>query len=82
MPASSVPIVDVRLSRALGADNLLDAAHEHMVAFALADGTKGILLTRHSHRRYTFALSDLVPFGQTRERTASSQNAAGRPRIS
>jgi hypothetical protein len=54
-----------------------------MVALAMLDGTKGVLLTRHSHRHYTFALSNLVSFGQTQERTASShhtENAAGRPR--
>ena len=80
MPASSVPVLDVRLTTVRGADYLLDAAHDHMVALALADGTKGVLLTRHSHQRYSFTLSNLVPFGQARERTALSQrtdNAAG-----
>ncbi len=83
MPANSEPIADVRLTTAIGADQVLDAAHSQMVALAMLDGTKGVLLTRHSHRHYTFALSNLVPFGQTQERTASSQNtdnAAGRPR--
>lgn len=80
MPASSVPVLDVRLTTSRGADYLLDAAHDHMVALALVDGTKGILLTRHSHWRYTFTLSNLVPFGQTQERTARGEgtdNATG-----
>jgi len=75
MPTSPVPIADFRLSLALGADDLLDAAHDHMVALALADGTKGVLPTRHSHQGYTFTLSNPVPFGQTQERTAWSERA-------
>jgi hypothetical protein len=66
MPTSSVPGIGIRLASATGADDVLDAARNQMVTLALADGTKGVLLTRH----YTFTLSDLVPFGQTRERTA------------
>jgi hypothetical protein len=79
MPANSKPIADIRLTTAIGADQVLDAAHSQMIASAMLDGTKGVLLTRH----YTFTLSNLVPFGQTQERTASSQNtdnAAGKPK--
>jgi hypothetical protein len=69
----SVPAADVPLSNATEADAVPDAAHDQMVALALLDGTKGVLLTRHSHRHYTFTLSNLFPFGQTQERNASSQ---------
>jgi len=31
----------------------------------------GILVTRHDPRRYTLALSDKVPFGETREQILS-----------
>jgi hypothetical protein len=51
-----------------------------MVALALLDGAKGVLLTRYCQQRYTFTLSNLVPFGQTWERTALSDwadSAAG-----
>jgi hypothetical protein len=75
MPTSSVPGIDIRLASATGADDVLDAAHNQMVTLALADGTKGVLLSRHSRRHYTFTLSDLVPFGQTRERTAYGRQA-------
>jgi hypothetical protein len=74
MPASSVPRADVRISNATGADALLDAAHDHMVAFALLDGAKGVLVTQYSHGDYTFTLSNLVPFGETREKTGLSQS--------
>lgn len=82
MAGNSVPIVDVWLSLAVGADALLDAAHDQMVELALRDGTRGVLLTRHSQRRFTFSLSPLVPFGQTEERTDGSprpDNTLGGP---
>jgi hypothetical protein len=53
-----------------------------MVAFARLDGSKGVLVTRHSHRDYAFTLSHHVPYGQTEERHAlisSPDKAPSRP---
>lgn len=37
---------------------------------AMAHGSAGIRVTRHDPARYTFELSDTVPFGETWEQTA------------
>jgi hypothetical protein len=46
---------------------LLSDAEEALLPAASAERTAGILVTRHSPRRYTVALCDAVPFGETRE---------------
>ena len=48
-------------------DELLDHAEAVLRRAAAAHGCAGILVTRHDPGRYTLALSDTVPFGQTRE---------------
>jgi hypothetical protein len=50
---------------------LLDHAESELREVALPQGCAGILVTRHDPRRYTLALSDTVPFGETREQILS-----------
>jgi hypothetical protein len=50
---------------------LLDHAESELRQVALPQRCAGILVTRHDARRYTLALSDTVPFGETREQILS-----------
>lgn len=50
---------------------LLDHAESELRQVALSQRCAGILVTRHDPRRYTLALSDTVPFGETREQILS-----------
>lgn len=45
----------------------LDEAVTAATARAMREGRKGILVTRHDYGLFTVALSDVVPFGLTRE---------------
>lgn len=49
--------------------DLLSDAEAALLPAATRERSAGILITRHSHRRYTVALCDAVPFGETREHT-------------
>lgn len=48
---------------------LLADAEAALRQAATAHGMAGILVTRHDARRYTLALDETVPFGETREQT-------------
>lgn len=50
---------------------LLDQAEGELLQAALPQGCAGILVTRHNPFRYTLALNDTVPFGETREQILS-----------
>jgi hypothetical protein len=50
---------------------LLDDAEAVLRQVAMPHGCAGILVTRHDPGRYTLALSDTVPFGETREQILS-----------
>ena len=50
---------------------LLDDAEAVLRQVAMPHGSAGILVTRHDPGRYTLALSDTVPFGETREQILS-----------
>jgi hypothetical protein len=50
---------------------LLDDAEVMLRRQAVPECLAGILVTRHSPGRYTLALSDTVPFGETREQVLS-----------
>ena len=47
--------------------DLLSDAEAALLPAATRERSAGILITRHSPRRYTVALCDAVPFGETRE---------------
>ena len=50
---------------------LLDDAETMLRQIAMPQRFAGILVTRHNPHRYTLALSDSVPFGETREQILS-----------
>ncbi|GAA4024631.1 hypothetical protein GCM10023063_42560 [Arthrobacter methylotrophus] len=52
-------------------EELLDDAEAMLRQVALPQKIRGILVTRHDPHRYTLALSDTVPFGETREQILS-----------
>jgi hypothetical protein len=49
-------------------DDYLNSAVAMARMYASSTGLCGILVTRHSHDTYTVAVSEAVPFGETRER--------------
>ncbi|AOT02968.1 hypothetical protein ASPU41_06010 [Arthrobacter sp. U41] len=50
---------------------LLDDAESALRQVAMPNCYAGILVTRHDPSRYTLALSDAVPYGETREQILS-----------
>lgn len=50
-------------------DDLLTEAEALLRPVAMVEGRVGILVTRHALGRYTVALDEAVPFGETYERT-------------
>jgi hypothetical protein len=48
-------------------NELLDDAEAALRQAAMCRRSAGILVTRHAPGRYTLALSETVPFGETRE---------------
>ncbi|MET3949013.1 hypothetical protein ABIB49_003739 [Arthrobacter sp. UYCu512] len=50
---------------------LLDDAESTLRQIAMPHCYAGILVTRHEPNRYTLALSDTVPYGETREQILS-----------
>lgn len=50
-----------------GMERQLEEAVAHAKALALQERRQGILVTRTSPNSFTVALSDMVPFGLTRE---------------
>ncbi|MDN4646486.1 hypothetical protein [Arthrobacter sp. PsM3] len=50
---------------------LLDDAESALRQVAMPHCYAGILVTRHDPSRYTLALSDAVPYGETREQILS-----------
>ncbi|WP_159708894.1 hypothetical protein [Arthrobacter sp. 18067] len=61
--------VDVMVSEPGRVNELLDEAEA--VLRQTPQRFAGILVTRHEPGRYTLALSDAVPFGETREQILS-----------
>jgi hypothetical protein len=58
----------VRVPNAAVVDDYLNSAVNMARQFASTTGLCGILVTRHAHDTYTVAVSEAVPFGETRER--------------
>lgn len=50
--------------------DLLNEAEDTLRPMAMRNRT-GIVVTRHNYDRYTLALSETVPFGETREQILS-----------
>ncbi|MDR6414541.1 hypothetical protein [Pseudarthrobacter sulfonivorans] len=58
----------VKVSHASVVDDYLNSAVDLARQYASTTGLCGILVTRHAHDTYTVAVSEAVPFGETRER--------------
>lgn len=58
----------VKVRHASVLDDYLNSAVDLARQYAATTGLCGILVTRHSHDTYTVAVSEAVPFGETRER--------------
>jgi hypothetical protein len=58
----------VKVSNASVVDDYLNSAVNLARQYASTTGLCGILVTRHAHDTYTVAVSEAVPFGETRER--------------
>lgn len=62
--------VEVLVGDAEQLHKLLSDAEAALLPSAVIAGTAGVLVTRLSPHRYTVALCDSVPFGETRELAA------------
>ena len=62
--------VEVLVGDAEQLHSLLSDAEAALLPGAVIAGTAGLLVTRHSPHRYTVALCESVPFGETRELAA------------
>jgi hypothetical protein len=58
----------VKVPNATVVDDYLNSAVNMARQYASTTGLCGILVTRHAHDTYTVAVSETVPFGETRER--------------
>ncbi len=58
----------VKVTDASLVDDYLNSAVDLARQYASSTGLCGILVTRHAHDTYTVAVSEAVPFGETRER--------------
>jgi len=67
MPNPAALPITVTLANRSSLEDRLDEAVAAARAVAVQNGRQGILVTRHSYRSFTVALSDDVPFGQSRE---------------
>ncbi|MDP9997428.1 hypothetical protein [Pseudarthrobacter sulfonivorans] len=58
----------VKVTDASLLDDYLNSAVDLARQYAATTALCGILVTRHAHDTYTVAVSEAVPFGETRER--------------
>ncbi|MDJ0358495.1 hypothetical protein [Paenarthrobacter sp. PH39-S1] len=63
--------LEVRVTEPGRLYDLLDHAEAQLRRVAVPQRFAGILVTRHDPGRYMLALSDTVPFGETREQILS-----------
>ncbi|MDQ0822443.1 hypothetical protein QFZ79_000180 [Arthrobacter sp. V4I6] len=66
-------IADVHVRNKAEMDEKLDIAITAARSQALADGTRGLLVTRHEFSHFSVVLSADVPFGFTRERDLANR---------
>jgi hypothetical protein len=71
MPSQTIEHLEVRVTDPGRLYELLDDAETALRQVAVAQRFAGILVTRHDPFRYTLALSETVPFGETREQILS-----------
>lgn len=71
MPSQTAEHLEVFVTDPGRLYELLEHAEAELRQIAVPQQRAGILVTRHNHRRYTLALSESVPFGETREQILS-----------
>ena len=71
MPTQAIGHVELLVTARAQLHELLSGAEAFLRPIAIAHGALGILVTRHHPGRYTVALSDSVPFGETHEQMLS-----------
>ena len=71
MRSQTTDKVEVVVSEPSRLYELLDDAEATLRQVARAHCYSGILVTRHTPSRYTVALSETVPYGETREQILS-----------
>ncbi|WP_427019250.1 hypothetical protein ACQCSX_21260 (plasmid) [Pseudarthrobacter sp. P1] len=71
MSSQTIEHLEVLISEPEQLYELLNDAEAVLRQAAMAQRSAGILVTRHDPVRYTFELSDTVPFGETWEQTRS-----------
>ncbi|MBT8163692.1 MULTISPECIES: hypothetical protein [Arthrobacter] len=71
MSSQATEQLEVRVTEAGRLYEVLDDAEAMLRRAATPERYAGILVTRHEPGRYTFELSDAVPFGETREKVLS-----------
>lgn len=69
MSSQIIESLEVLIDRPEELYELLNKAEALLRQTAMARGSAGIRVTRHHPARYTFELSDTVPFGETWEQT-------------
>lgn len=75
MQSTTTEILEVFVTAPGRLDEMLDRAEAELRQ--IPQRCAGILVTRHDFVRYTLALSDAVPFGETREQILSEPSDAG-----
>ncbi len=71
MHSQTTECLEVLVTKADQLYGLLDNAEATLRQMAMIERRAGILVTRHDPARYTLALSDTVPFGETWEQSFS-----------
>lgn len=72
MNSQTIESVEVLIDRPEELYDLLNEAEAVLRQAAMTHGSAGIRVTRHDPARYTFELSDTVPYGETREQTGQA----------
>jgi hypothetical protein len=70
MSNQTIESLEVLVSKPEEIYELLNEAEALLRQASMAQGSAGIRVTRHDPARYTFELTDTVPFGETWEQTA------------
>jgi hypothetical protein len=65
---TSLNHIDLHIASPAAVDSQLDAAVDALLQAAMED-QQGVLVTRHSPRHYSVAVSAAVPFGTTMEQS-------------
>ena len=71
MLSQTIDRLEVHITGPDQRDELLNDAEATLRQISIAQRCSGILVTRHSPRLYTLAISETVPFGETWEHTLS-----------